>query len=131
MGANDGDAALNEWTIHEDSRERAEICRMLCERVVELEDEREQAKAWAGVWKRAAKYYRRQRDWWEERAWEELQRRVMPEVAQGIQRGKREIHLRAALDGLLRCSAYREFGHCGQCEQRARAALKETAHDSD
>jgi len=41
------------------------------------------------------------------------------------QRAERQIaELRAALDSLVRCSAYREYGHCGQCEQRAQLALK-------
>ena len=49
----------------------------------------------------------------------------LQDARETIERQAAEIErLRGALDGLLRCSAYREFGQCGQCEQRARAALE-------
>ena len=117
------------WELHKDAREMREICRMLCERVVELEGECDQARAWAAAWKRAARRCREQRAWWEERARDELQRRASLEATHGIRQHKKEKQLRAALDGLLRCTAYREYGHCGQCEQRARIALEDTADE--
>ena len=94
-----------------------------------LEDKFDQARVWARLWKRAAKQERQARQWWEERACEELQRRASLEAGHGIRQYKREVQLRAALDGLLRCAAYREYGQCSQCEQRAQIALKGTAHD--
>ncbi|NIV40265.1 MAG: hypothetical protein GWN58_65945, partial [Anaerolineae bacterium] len=90
-----------------------------------LREARDQSRAWAAAWKRAARRYRNWRAWWENRAWEELQARA----TLIIQQGKREVLLESALRGLLNCSAYREFGHCGQCEQRAHHALKGADHD--
>lgn len=50
---------------------------------VDWPHEIEQAQAWARVWKKAARNYRKQRDWWQERAWEELAERVKLEVKYG------------------------------------------------
>jgi hypothetical protein len=82
---------------------------------------------WATAWKAAAKQHRRQEEWWKKQAISELTKRASLETSKGIQEAKDVIMLRRALDGLLRCSAYREYGQCGQCEQRAVIALRKTA----
>ena len=64
---------------------------------------------------------------WAERAADELLKRATLEAMRGMQEYRDVALLREALGQLLRCSAYREYGHCGQCEQRARYALNATA----
>ena len=82
------------------------------------------------TWQASARRWRKEAKWWEKQAINELATRAGAQAKVGIQQ-LRIAQLRHALDSLLRCSAYRELGHCGQCEQRAVQALRATAEYAD
>ena len=63
----------------------ASVVHGLCSEVERISGQLQEARAWAALWKRAAKNCRKEALWWQEQAWIELARRIHLEVEAALE----------------------------------------------